>query len=159
VTRPDNKKETTVSFVIRPITERDFFPWHELYEGYGEFYETPLHDQKAVLVWTWLTSDAHEVEALVAENDEGRLVGLAHFREFARPLAGGKGIHLDDLFVAPDARGQGVGTALIEAVKKIAADRHAGIVRLITAADNTDAQKLYDSVGEKTSWITYDLTV
>jgi GNAT superfamily N-acetyltransferase len=148
-----------MTFVIRAITERDFFPWHELYEGYGEFYEKPLYDQKAVLVWTWITSDAHPVEALVAEDEDGKLVGLAHFREFARPLAGGKGLYLDDLFVAPDARGNGVGTALVAAVKDRAAQRHASVVRLMTAADNADAQKFYDSIAEKTSWVTYDLTV
>ena len=48
-------------------------------------------------------------------------VGLAHFRPFARPLAASIGGFLDDLFVAPEARGSGAAQALIEAVAATAA--------------------------------------
>jgi ribosomal protein S18 acetylase RimI-like enzyme len=146
---------------VRPITDRDFFPWHELYEGYGEFYNTPLTDHKAVLIWSWLIDHSNELEALVAVDDDndGKLLGLAHFRKFARPLAGGIGLYIDDLYVSPTHRENGIGTALINEVKAIAAARKAGIVRWITAEDNTDAQRLYDSVAERTSWVTYDSVV
>lgn len=144
---------------VRPISDRDFFPWHELYEGYGEFYETPLTDDKAVLIWSWLIDPKHELEGLVAVDDDndGKLVGLAHFRKFARPLAGGTGLYIDDLFITPELRGKGIGTSLINEVKAIADRRKAGVVRWITAQDNTAAQRLYDSVAERTAWVTYDL--
>jgi GNAT superfamily N-acetyltransferase len=149
-----------VAFTIRPVVDRDFFAWHELFEGYCEFYETPLNDEKAVLVWSWFTSTERKAEAIVAVDDEtGTLIGLAHYRDFARPLAGGTGIYLDDLFVRPDARGQGVGKSLIAQVKQIGVERRAILVRWITAHDNETAQRLYDSVAEKTNWITYDLAV
>ena len=143
---------------VRPITDHDFFPWYDLYVAYGKFYETELEGDRAVLVWSWLIDPSHETEALVAEVD-GKLVGLAHIREFARPLNGDRGLYLDDLFVDPDARNTGVGEALIAEAKKLAASRRLGVVSWITANDNATAQRLYDKVAERTTWVTYDLVV
>ena len=67
-------------------------------------------------VWGWLHDPAHEVEGLVALASGAGPVGIAHFRPFARPLAASIGGFLDDLFVAPEARGSGAAQALIEAV-------------------------------------------
>ena len=111
---------------VRPVGTGEFFPWHAAYTGYGEFYETPLHDEKAVLVWSWIIDPSHELECLVAveQGDDGdEIVGLAHFREFARPLEGNRGIHLDDLFVLPEKRTGGVGRALIEGVYAVGRER------------------------------------
>lgn len=148
-----------MTFEIRPVTDRDFFNWLPLFAGYGEFYGTPVHDEKALLVWSWISEKKHDLSALVAEDENGSLIGLAHYRTFARPLAGGTGIYIDDLFVSPDARGTGVATALIEQVTEIARAQRSEIVRWVTAPDNDEAQVLYDKVAKRTDWITYDLTV
>ncbi|MFB2582132.1 N-acetyltransferase family protein [Herbiconiux sp. P15] len=149
-------QESTMPIEVRPVAAGEFFPWHAVYTGYGEFYENPLHDEKAVLVWSWIIDDANELECLVAVDDEGTLVGLAHFRSFSRPLDGSKGIYLDDLFVLPEARKQGVGRALIEAVAEVGRRRRASVLRWVTAKDNEAARALYDQVAEKTKWVTYD---
>jgi ribosomal protein S18 acetylase RimI-like enzyme len=57
------------------------------------------------------------------------------------------------------ARGSGAASALIARLERIARERGAGIVRWITASDNLTAQKLYDRVATRTSWLTYDLKV
>lgn len=148
-------KEATMPIEVRPVGHGEFFPWHAVYTGYGEFYETPLNDEKAVLVWSWIIDDANEVECLVAA-DGDEIVGLAHFRQFARPLAGSRGLYIDDLFVVPERRGQGIATSLIDAVAAIGRRRGASVVRWITAKDNETARSLYKTVAEKTSWVTYD---
>lgn len=148
-----------MTFEIRPVKDRDFFNWLPLFAGYGEFYGTPVHDEKALLVWSWISEKKHDLSALVAQDEDGSLVGLAHYRTFARPLAGGTGIYIDDLFVSPDARGTGVATALIEKVTEIARAQRSEIVRWVTAPDNDEAQVLYDKIAKRTDWITYDLTV
>ena len=145
-----------MSIDVRPVADGDFFAWLDLYEKYAEFYETPLTDQKALLLWSWLTAPDHEEDGLVAIEGE-RLVGLAHFREFARPLEADRGLFLDDLYVADENRGKGVGHALIEAVRQRAVERGLGVVQWITAHDNRTAQNVYDSVASRTSWVTYEI--
>ena len=68
-----------------------------------------------------------------------------------------RAIFLDDLFVDPEHRGAGAGRALIEYVHARAAEHGTGGVRWITAADNTEAQQLYDVIARRTSWITYEM--
>ena len=148
-----------MSFEIRNTRDRDFFNWLPLFADYGDFYGTPVSDEKALLVWSWITEKTHGLAALVAQDDDGNLIGLAHYRTFARPLAGSTGIYIDDLFVTADARGNGVATALIERVTEIARSQRSTIVRWVTAPDNDDAQVLYDKVADRTNWVTYDLTV
>ena len=146
--------------IVRDLEQRDRAAWQELYAGYGEFYDVPLTQEKADFVWRGLLDPGYESFALVAVDDaHDRPIGLAHFREFARPLAGCTGIHLDDLFTAPDARGSGAATALISRLKELATERGCDIVRWITASDNVTAQRLYDQVATRTEWVTYDLKV
>jgi len=144
---------------VRPLAAEDRRAWQELYAGYGNFYETPLSDEKADRVWAWLLDPGYEAFALVAVNDEDAPIALAHYRQFARLLADGTGIYLDDLFTAPDARGTGAATALIGRLQEIARERGSGIVRWITAENNTVGQSLYNRLATRTTWVTYDLTV
>ncbi|WP_434317355.1 GNAT family N-acetyltransferase [Leifsonia sp. P73] len=142
---------------VRRVEDNEFFTWLDLYAGYGEFYETPVTDEKALLVWSWITDAENSLEAYFAVDAEGTPIGLAHVREFARPLDGSTGLYLDDLFVLPDARGEGAGTALLEKLRDLAQERGLSVVRWITAKDNQTARRLYDRVAEKTKWVTYDL--
>ena len=146
-----------MTVTVRQVRDNEFFTWLDLYAGYGDFYESPVTDEKALLVWSWISDPENELEAYFAIDDEGTPVGLAHVREFVRPLDGSKGLYLDDLFVSPDARGAGAGSALLESLRASAKERGLSVVRWITATDNETAQRLYDKVAEKTTWVTYDL--
>jgi len=148
-----------MSVTIRPVKSGDFFTWLDLFVAYGDFYETTVDDEKALIVWSWLESGEHAMRGVVAEQDDGTLVGFAHFRSFARPLRGTTGYFLDDLFVRPESRQKGIGRALIENVREEARKAGADVVRWTTAEDNSDAQRLYDEVAERTTWVTYDLTL
>jgi GNAT superfamily N-acetyltransferase len=66
--------------------------------------------------------------------------------------------YLDDLFVAPDARGQGAAEALFTEIDRLARSRDWAIVRWTTADDNYRARPVYDRVPARTTWITYDMT-
>jgi ribosomal protein S18 acetylase RimI-like enzyme len=54
-------------------------------------------------------------------------------------------------------RGHGAGKALIEAVRGIAQERKLGVVQWITAPDNETAIHLYDELGTRTAWVTYEI--
>ncbi len=65
---------------------------------------------------------------------------------------------MNDLYVAEESRGQGIGRALIEAAAGVARERGAHHLEWVTAADNATAQRLYDSTGAgREDWIGYEL--
>ncbi len=142
---------------VRPVRAADRAEWNTLYAGYAAFYEVAQTAEMRDTVWSWLRDPAKEVEGLVAEGRDGRLVGLTHFRPFARPLSATTGGFVDDLFVSPDARGMGAGDALIEAVRAAGADRGWSVIRWITAENNYRGRALYDRVATRTNWVTYDI--
>lgn len=141
--------------IIRALRPNDESEWRCLFAGYRSFYHLTADDAVVDRVWSWICDTHHETRALVAEYD-GKVVGIAHYRPFARPSTGTTGLWLDDLFTDPSYRGQGVGRALIERLQSIAADRGCSVVRWITAEDNAQAQILYDTLASKTNWVTYD---
>lgn len=72
-----------------------------MYAAYLDFYNTSLTHEQMDRVWLWLHDEANEVEGLVAVSASGDVVGLAHYRHFARPSSASIDGCLDDLFVDP----------------------------------------------------------
>jgi GNAT superfamily N-acetyltransferase len=90
----------------------------------------------------------------------GRLLGYACLYWHFSSLQALETVLMNDLFVAPEARGRGVGRALIEATAEVARERGAAWVEWSTAPDNHTAQRLYDSLtDEKSTWLSYELEV
>lgn len=142
---------------IRPARDDDFFPWLTVYEGYAAFYRAPLTDERAVRTWQWITRGDHGLRAFLAVDEADAIVGLAHVRTVAQPLEGTTGLFLDDLFVTEAARGRGVATALLEHFRALAIEEGRSGVSWITAEDNHTAQRVYDRVARRTTWLTYEM--
>ncbi|MGW1177368.1 N-acetyltransferase family protein [Kitasatospora sp. NPDC002543] len=147
----------TTDWTIGAPEAGDYAAWRELFRGYCEFYRVAIPEEKAELVWSWLMDPGHELAGLLARDGDGRPVGLAHYRPFARPLHGAVGCFLDDLFVAPEVRGGGAVDALLGRLREIAAERGWVTVRWITSEDNYRARGKYDQVATRTRFITYDM--
>ncbi|MEP5730874.1 MAG: GNAT family N-acetyltransferase [Sulfitobacter sp.] len=149
----DRSKE----IVVRPVKISDRASWDDLYHGYAAFYMVEQSTEMRDRVWSWIHDATAESEGLVAESASGKLLGLAHFRSFARPLSATTGGFLDDLFVSPDARGMGVADALIDSVRVISLERGWSVLRWITADNNYRGRGVYDRIASKTDWVTYDI--
>jgi len=147
-----------VATTVRSVTQEDFKPWLELWDGYNAFYERagPTALPMAITQLTWQRFfDAYEpVHCLVAEQG-GHLVGLVHFIFHRSTTLAGPTCYLQDLFTAPASRGQGVGRALIDAVYERAKGAGGKRVYWLTHETNTAAMKLYDQVAEKTGFTLY----
>ena len=146
-----------MAFQIRELTVSDFFAWLGLFEGYSEFYSSETTGDKVLRVWQWLTDAENSLTGVLALDDDGTPLGLAHYRTVPDTLSATNGLYLDDLFVSPAARSRGVGRALLAHVQTVATDRNFSRVSWITGPDNTQAQKLYDDVATRTDWVTYEL--
>lgn len=104
--------------------------------------------------WEELCRD-DRLHALLAKLD-GQLVGITHFLE--HPSTSSADVcYLQDLFTAPEARGQGVGRALIEAVAEHASAMGCARLYWQTKTNNTVARRLYDSITNDSSFTVYRL--
>lgn len=146
-----------MTVTVRTVASGDRAEWERLYQGYAAFYNVTQTDEMRATVWGWLQDTACEVEGLVASGSDGRLIGIAHFRPYLRPLSASVGGFLDDLYVDPDARGSGAAQALIDAVAVLGRRRGWTVIRWITAADNVRARAVYDRMAVATPWVTYDI--
>ena len=148
---------------VRHVRDDEFDAWTRLFRGYADFYNWPTSDEHQRQIWSWIHDD-RTVEALVAVrvDDAGREVGapegLAHLREWVRPLRGAVCGYLDDLYVDPSVRGSGAVEALYAEMTRIARERGWAVIRWTTADDNYRARRVYDKVATRTTWITYDMT-
>lgn len=139
---------------IRSIASQDRADWLALWNHYLDFYHTPLSTEMTALTWQRLLAPAEEPHGLVALID-GAACGIAHYLFHRSTWAAACYCYLEDLYVASDARGNGVGRALIAAVYD-RADR-AGATRVYwnTEETNQTARALYDRVGTLTSFVQY----
>jgi GNAT superfamily N-acetyltransferase len=98
-------------------------------------------------------------EVLIAEVG-GAPVGFALFFQSYSTFLAKPGLYLEDLFVRPAARGQGVGSALLSALARIAVQRHYGRFEWSVLDWNEPAIRLYRALGAEplTEWTVNRLT-
>jgi GNAT superfamily N-acetyltransferase len=80
---------------------------------------------------------------LIAEDDLGGRLGFIHVTEEEDYYAGPCG-HIGDVVVAREARGRGVGTALLAAAERWARKRGYRLLTLNVFVDNTQARTVYE---------------
>ena len=111
------------------------------------------------LLWSRLLgTEPWDGHGLIALHDD-QPAGLAHYYFQRHGWYEEAVVYLQDLYVAPAARGLSLGRRLIEAV--YAAADAAGCPRVYwtTEADNAVGRRLYDRIGELTPFIKYQRTV
>ena len=144
-----------MSINLRQIQLGDKSAWQELYFAYLEFYETSPSDVNSELLWGRLTNSEPQIQALVAESD-GVVIGIAHFHYQLSTWSETSHCYLEDLYVAEDARENGVAKALIQQVQELAIKQGCTELFWITKESNSIARKLYDQVANLSDFIRYE---
>jgi GNAT superfamily N-acetyltransferase len=147
---------------IATVTEHDLPELLPLMRGYCDFYEVPVTDEQLLALSSALIADPeHEGVQLLARDDDTRAaIGFATVFWTWSTTRGGRLAVMNDLFVAPEARGKGAADALILEARERARAHGAVDLDWVTALDNHRAQKVYDRVGaERSQWLSYSLEI
>jgi GNAT superfamily N-acetyltransferase len=145
---------------VRPATPADAALIHGFIRDLAE-YERLSHEVEAseADIAAMLFADHPRAFCDIAEVD-GAPMGFALWFYNLSTFTGRHGIYLEDLFVRPDARGQGVGRALLRTLARRCIDE--GLSRLEWAVLdwNQSAIAFYDGLGAtaKSEWITRRLS-
>lgn len=86
------------------------------------------------------------IDVIVAEL-EGKLVGYTLFFYNYSTFLTKPGIYIEDLFVLPEYRGQGIGKSLVNAVAKLAIEKGCGRVEWSVLDWNAPAIVFYENIG------------
>ena len=145
--------------LIRPLAQPDFAGWKPLWDGYNAFYgrhgDTALPEAITQMTWSRFFDAYEPMHAAVAEGPDGQLLGLVHYLFHRSTTQIAPNCYLQDLFTAAEARGKGVGRALIQYVYDQASALGIPRVYWQTHETNATAMKLYDQVAEKSGMLVY----
>lgn len=131
---------------IRQAVSDDLDSLVPLLEGYRHFYRQPAALEAS---WDFLQARFAREDSviLLAVDERGRLLGFTQLFPTLNTVRLTSRWVLNDLFVDPDARRQGVGKALLEAARAHCEAARVGEMRLATQVDNRIAKALYESLG------------
>ena len=139
---------------IRPATVDDVDLVAPLFDAYRQFYRQPADLPRARRFLAERLSQRQST-VLVAEATDGEALGFVQLYPCFSSIRAAPVFILSDLFVAPPARGGGVGRRLMEAAARFARAAGAVGLELATARSNAPAQRLYESLGWQRDQVFY----
>jgi GNAT superfamily N-acetyltransferase len=147
-------------FEIKPATVKDVPLILSLIKELAD-YEKLSHEVIATeeKLQTALFGDYPYAEIIIGYLDNIPVGFALYFHNFSTFL-GLPGIHLEDLFVKPHARGKGFGKQMLAHVAKVAKERECGRLEWSVLNWNEPAINFYKSLGAKPmdEWTVYRLT-
>ena len=136
----------------------DHDEWVPLWRDYVTFYESELSDDATAVAFSRLVERDGMYAALARDADD-RAVGFVHWTTHRSTWNPADYCYLEDLFVAPQARGGGVGQMLIKHVLEWADDAGCGKVYWLTQETNAVARAMYDVVARSTGFVHYEIPI
>jgi GNAT superfamily N-acetyltransferase len=107
-------------------------------------------------LWRRILDPAETTSAWLALRD-AEPVGLAHTILHPHTFTLKSVCYVEDLWVAPEARGAGIATALIGHLARFGEERGWRRIYWQTDADNMVARRLYDRIARHRSAVTYEI--
>ncbi len=139
---------------IRALSPDDHASWLPLWRGYQSFYKVDIPAEVSEVTWRRL-NDPREPMAGALAWSGASAVGLVHHIRHRSCWTAADYCYLQDLFVAPEFRGTGVGRRLIEYVYALAREQGLNRVYWLTHETNTEAMRLYDRIAARSGFVQY----
>lgn len=143
--------------VVRPVRPEDEGQWLVLWRGYCAALGERVPADVTEGVWRRIIASDQPVWCLIAHTAGGTPAGIANYVLHPHTWSMRTVCYLEDLFVAPEARGSGAGRALIEGLAALGREHGWRRVYWHTHEDNYRARTLYDRVVPRTDYIRYDI--
>ena len=143
---------------VRAARQDEHDVWYPLWRGYQAFYKVDIAEEISRLTWQRFFDDREPMHCDLVEAD-GVVRGLVHSIDHRSCWLKEHSCYLQDLFVDPACRGQGLGRRLIEHVLAKAKARGCARVHWLTHESNLEAMKLYDRIADKPGFVQYRKSV
>ena len=143
-----------MNIIIRALLEKDKNQWLKLWTGYLEFYKSTISPEQTELTWKRLINNEQKFFGFVAETEDG-VIGFAHCLFRPSTWTETDYCYLEDLFVDPNTRGNGIGRALMYRVIELAKEKQSKRVYWTTQEFNKTARVLYDSITPVSEFVQY----
>lgn len=131
---------------VRQATVHDLDTLVPLFDGYRQFYGKPS-DPEGARAFLAARFSHHQSVILLALGSDGTGLGFTQLYPLFSSVRMVRAYLLNDMFVSPQARRQGVAAALLREAESHARALGAASLSLSTALDNAPAQALYESMG------------
>ena len=136
-----------MSVSIRAARQSDVVTLHSLIRGLAEYERLAAQVVgTAQDLQRELFSQRPVIEAVIAWEGQSALGFALYFHNYSTFLAR-RGLYLEDLFVVPEARGRGIGKALIHHCARVAIERGCGRFEWAVLDWNQPAIEFYQSIG------------
>lgn len=137
------------SITLRAATARDLDALVQLFEAYRAFYQREAAPLRAseFLKERIANGDSTIIMAFVRDDEHEQAAGFVQLYRIFSSLRMRPAWIVNDLFVAPAYRKDGIARRLMQACHDAARNAGVATLSLETAPDNRAAQKLYESLG------------
>lgn len=149
--------------LVLPMLIRDAFPsdepsWRKLWAGYVTFYEADVPEEVTAKTWERLIRRQDGLFCRVAETS-GEACGFSLSVLHACTWTTTPVCYLEDLFVAPEARGRGIGEALIRDLVSQAKSNGWSRLYWHTRDSNSTARSVYNRFTKADDFVRYQLAL
>lgn len=142
--------------LIRDAVPSDEPSWRKLWAGYVAFYEADVPDEVTAKTWERLIRKQDGFVCRIAETS-GKVCGFSLSVLHAGTWTTEPICYLEDLFVAPEQRGHGIGEALIRDLVALAKAKGWSRLYWHTQASNAAARSVYDRFTLADDFVRYRL--
>ena len=140
---------------VRAVTAADETRWRHLWDGYCRFYKVELAPDVTRHTWNRLMDPGSPVNAIVAEQRELGVIGLANYVVHENTWETSPVCYLEDLYVEPGVRAGGVGRKLIDWLVDAMAREGWSRLYWLTRENNYRARGLYDKYTPRDPFVRY----
>jgi GNAT superfamily N-acetyltransferase len=144
-----------VNFTLRPAARADLPHVVRLVRGLAD-YERLSHEFTAAEedFNRLLFAPGHVAEVTLAEFPGREPVGIALYYRTVNTFKGQVGLFLEDLFVEPEHRGNGIGLALLRHLARIAVEHNYNVIEWRVLDWNEPSIQFYERLGARrmTDW-------